>query len=69
MTDLDPERFTGRWFQHSRDAQAIWNLYYECTTGEYAMNEDGGLDWNFRANFGYPFEWYGDCSGHSIDIG
>ena len=33
------------------------------------MNEDGNLDWNFRGNFAYPLEWYGDCSGHSTHVG
>ena len=68
MIDLDVERFQGRWFQYARDANAVWNNYYECTTAQFEKDNNGDLRYNFRGNFAYPFAWYGDCSGTIVSI-
>ena len=68
MTDLDVDRFQGRWYQYARDANVVWNIYNECTTAQFEKDRNGNLRYNFRGNFAYPFAWYGDCSGTVINI-
>ena len=42
---------------------------YECTTHEWVANEDGDLDFYFRANFLHPIDMYMGIGGTASNFG
>ena len=46
---VDSASFAGEWYEVARGAVPLSS--YECTTQQFVLNDDGDLDFYFRANF------------------
>ena len=69
MTDLDEARFAGNWYEVSRDSTPFMEVGYECTTQQFVLNDDGDLDFYFRANFLHPLSGYNGIGGTTKNCG
>ena len=69
MSDLDTARFAGNWYEVARDSQFFMEIGYECTTQQYVLNDDGDLDFYYRANMLHPLSYYGGIGGTVVDCG
>ena len=69
MSDLDTARFAGNWYEISRDSQFFMEMGYECTTQQYVLNDDGNLDFYYRANMLHPMSMYGGIGGEVNNCG
>ena len=69
LTDLDETRFAGNWYEISRDSTLFMEMGYECTTQQFTLNDDGDLDFYFRANFLHPLSGYNGIGGTTKNCG
>ena len=69
MTDLDESRFAGNWYEISRDSTPGFEMGYECVTQQFVQNDDGDLDFYFRANFLHPLSGYNGIGGSTRNCG
>ena len=69
MSDLDTARFAGNWYEVARDSQFFMEMGYECTTEQYSLNDNGDMDFFYRANFLHPFSGYNGIGGTVVDCG
>merc|ERR1712083_842962 len=42
---------------------------YECTTQQYVLNDDGDMDFYYRANLLHPMSMYSGIGGTVVDCG
>ena len=69
MTDLDTARFAGNWYEVARDSQFFMEFGYECTTEQYVLNDDGDMDFYYRANLLHPLGYYSGIGGTVTSCG
>jgi lipocalin len=69
MSDLDTARFAGNWYEVARDSQFFMEFGYECTTQQYVLNDDGDLDFYYRASILHPVQYYSGIGGTVVDCG
>merc|ERR1711998_9081 len=59
IENFDKTRYVGKWFELVRDRMNPYSISSDCTTKEFALNDDGDVDLYFRGYYGLAGKYMG----------